>query len=112
MVSGFRDGADWLTQMLKYVGDNVDFLEGYISRHLPSVKVYKPEGTYLVWLDFRQTAVDPKKLKDFLVNEASLGLSDGALFGEEGVGFQRMNVACPRSLLQNGLENLVRALGT
>ena len=110
MESGYRHGDEWLREMLNYVEGNVDYLEQYIRKHLPSVKMFKPEGTYLVWLAFHQTSIDPEKLKDFLVNKAGLGLSDGALFGKEGIGFQRMNVACPRSLLQKGLENLVRAL--
>lgn len=110
LESGYRQGDDWLIQMLKYVEGNIDYLQDYLVQHLPSVKMYKPQGTYLVWLDFRNTSLHPDKLQDFLVNEVGIGLSNGALFGEEGVGFQRMNVACPRSLLRKGLENLAQAL--
>ena len=69
----------------------------------------KPEGTYLVWMDFRDANIDAKKLKKFIIEEAGLGLSDGFLFGEEGLGFQRLNLACPRSVLKKGLEGLLKA---
>ena len=109
LVAAYRQGEEWLDQMLKYVEENILFLEAFIVEKIPSIKVMKPEGTYLVWLDFRQTKIDVKKLKNFLIQDARLGLSNGVLFGDEGIGFQRINVACPRSLLKQGLDNLYRA---
>ena len=107
--AAYRSGAEWLDQLLDYLEGNIIYLEDYLHQNLPEIKVMKPEGTYLVWMDFRDTRIDLKKLKRFIIEEAGLGLSDGFLFGEEGSGFQRLNVACPRSVLKQGLEGLSRA---
>ena len=107
--AAYRNGREWLEQLLKYLEGNIDYLVDFMQKHLPSVKVMKPEGTYLVWMDFRDTNIDTKKLKKFIIEEAGLGLSDGFLFGEEGLGFQRLNLACPRSVLKKGLEGLLVA---
>lgn len=74
------------------------------------IKMIKPEGTYMVWLDFRELNISPKELKHFLVHQAGVGMSDGILFGPEGEGFQRMNLACPRSLIIQGMTQLKKAL--
>jgi cystathionine beta-lyase len=107
--AAYRNGSEWLEQLLKYLEGNIDYLADFMQKHLPSVKVMKPEGTYLVWMDFRDANIDTKKLKKFIIEEAGLGLSDGFLFGEEGLGFQRLNLACPRSVLKKGLEGLLKA---
>lgn len=107
--AAYRNGSEWLEQLLKYLEGNIDYLVDFMQKHLPSVKVMKPEGTYLVWMDFRDANIDTKKLKKFIIEEAGLGLSDGFLFGEEGLGFQRLNLACPRSVLKKGLEGLLKA---
>ena len=107
--AAYRNGSEWLEQLLKYLEGNIDYLADFMQNHLPSVKVMKPEGTYLVWMDFRDANIDTKKLKKFIIEEAGLGLSDGFLFGEEGLGFQRLNLACPRSVLKKGLEGLLKA---
>ena len=107
--AAYRNGSEWLKQLLKYLEGNIDYLVDFMQKHLPSVKVMKPEGTYLVWMDFRDANIDTKKIKKFIIEEAGLGLSDGFLFGEEGLGFQRLNLACPRSVLKKGLEGLLKA---
>ena len=107
--AAYRHGAEWLDQLLNYLEGNIIYLVDYLQQNLPDIKVMKPEGTYLVWMDFRDTRIDLKKLKKFIIEEAGLGLSDGFLFGEEGSGYQRINVACPGSVLNQGLEGLSRA---
>ncbi len=107
--AAYRNGAEWLDQLLDYLEGNIIYLVDYLQQNLPDIKVMKPEGTYLVWMDFRDTKIDLKKLKRFIIEEAGLGLSDGFLFGEEGSGYQRINVACPGSVLKQGLEGLSRA---
>jgi cystathionine beta-lyase len=107
--AAYRNGAEWLDQLLNYIEGNINYLEDYIQENLPEVKIMKPEGTYLVWMDFRDSGIDLKRLKKFIIEEAGLGLSDGPLFGEEGAGFQRLNAACPRSVLKKGLEALSSA---
>ena len=109
LEASYLKGSDWLDQLLKYIEDNIIFLETFIQKNIPSIRVMRPEGTYLIWLDFRETKLDIGKLNRFLIHEAGLGLSDGALFGEEGKGFQRLNAACPRSVLAEGLEGLLQA---
>jgi cystathionine beta-lyase len=106
LKAAYSKGEDWLNQLLKYIEKNILYLDDYIQKNIPSIKVIKPEGTYLVWLDFRDTGLDGKTLNRFLIHDAGLGLSDGALFGEEGIGFQRLNVACPKSVLIKALDNL------
>jgi len=107
--AAYLKGAEWLDQLLNYLEGNINYMEDYLHQNLSDIKVMKPEGTYLVWMDFRNTNIDSKKLKKFIIDEAGLGLSDGLLFGEEGSGFQRLNVACPRSVLKKGLEGLAEA---
>jgi cystathionine beta-lyase len=108
-VAAYRKGTEWLDQLLNYLEGNINYLMDFMHKNLPEIKIMKPEGTYLVWMDFRATNIDSKKLRKFIIEEAGLGLSDGFLFGDEGSGFERINVACPRSVLKKGLERLSRA---
>jgi len=96
--------------MLRYVEGNVTWLKNFLETELPMIRMIKPEGTYLAWLDFRDLNYSQRALKHFLVHEAGIGMSDGILFGPEGEGFQRMNLACPRSLIIRGMEQLKQAL--
>jgi cystathionine beta-lyase len=109
LEASYLKGADWLDQLLRYLEGNILFLETFIQKNIPTIQAMRPEGTYLVWLDFRKTGLDLKKLTHFLIYKAGLGLSDGPLFGEEGIGFQRLNTACPRAVLRKGLESLLEA---
>jgi cystathionine beta-lyase len=72
--------------------------------------MFKPEGTYLVWLDFREYGLKPNELKEIIINEGKLGFSDGPVFGKEGRGFQRINVGCPLSTVQEAAKRLVKAM--
>jgi cystathionine beta-lyase len=110
LEASYRDGREWLTQMLRYIEGNVEWLENFIQSRIPLIRMIKPEGTYLVWLDFSELRMSGKELNRFLVHQAGIGLSDGELFGPGGEGFQRINIACPRSLLQKGMEQLARAI--
>ena len=82
------------------------FLEGYCHERIPYIKVWRPEGTYLVWLDCRELNLSRQELKDFMIHKAGLGLNEGAAFGKPGEGFMRLNAACPRAILKRGLEQL------
>ncbi len=108
--SAYTYGEEWLSQMLDYVKGNLDFMEDYLKTNIPQVKMIRPEGTYLVWLDFRELGLGSKKLKKFIQEKAKLGLSDGPVFGPGGKGFQRMNVACPRSMVQDAMQRLEKAI--
>ena len=103
-------GAEWLDGLLEYLEENIGFAENYVKENLPRLKLVRPEGTYLLWLDCRGLGFDDKKLSDFMRNEAKLWLDDGYIFGEGGGGFERINVACPRSVVKNAMERLKAAI--
>lgn len=110
--AAYGDGEEWYQAMLSYVKDNIEFTRKYVEENLPGVHMVEHEGTYLVWLDFRETGLDVKELDDLIVNKAKLWLDGGEMFGECGMGFQRINVACSRSILKEALERIGKALGS
>lgn len=106
----YREGAGWLQEVKTYLADNVAFVRRYLAEHLPSVTLIEPEGTYLLWLDFRRTGLSGKELDTFITRQAGLWLDGGRLFGGDTDGFQRINIACPRAVLEQALERLCIAL--
>ncbi len=108
-TAAYREGKDWLDQMLVYLQKNRDLVYEFVNQELPGIKMTRPEGTYLAWLDCREANLTPNPYQFFLEN-AKVGLNDGAWFGEGGEGFTRLNFACPRSLLIEGLERMKKAL--
>lgn len=110
LQAAYNHGQEWLDELLVYLQANLEFLQDYIAENIPQIKVIEPEGTYLFWLDFRQLGLDDKQIKRLLFKDARLILNPGDIFGEQGRGFQRINIACPRSLLKEGLERLNRAV--
>ncbi|MBE0652471.1 MAG: putative C-S lyase, partial [Bacteroidales bacterium] len=110
MQAAYRDGEPWLGQLIEYLRDNVDFLIDFMKENIPRVKVIRPQATYLVWLDFRELGMKRDALREFVVQKAGLGLNDGPSFGAGGEGFQRINVAVPRSVLREALEKLKSAI--
>lgn len=110
MEAAYNHGNEWLEQLMDYLQNNVDFLTKYLAENIPLIKPVKPEATYLIWLDFRALGMDAIQLKKFLIEKAKLGLSDGPVFGEEGAGFQRMNIACPLEKIKIALKRLSKAI--
>lgn len=108
--AAYTFGKEWLDQMLYYVKDNLDYMEGYIKKNITQIKMIRPEATYLVWLDFNELGLSNENLKNFILQKAKLGLNDGPVFGPGGDGFQRMNVACPRSIVEEGMKRLKDAI--
>jgi cysteine-S-conjugate beta-lyase len=106
--TAYREGEPWLEQVMAYIGDNLDFIEDYIDRNIPGIRVVRPEGTYLVWLDCRGLALDKWALKRLMLEKARIFPDEGFIFGPEGEGFERINIACPRSILQEALERIQR----
>jgi len=84
----------------------------YFEEKIPKIKVIKPEGTYLVWLDCRQLGLSTKDLNNLMLKKAGVALDDGYWFGAEGKGFMRINIACPRSFLEEGLKRIERAVNS
>lgn len=108
--AAYNYGEDWLYELIKYIEDNVDFAIDYIKNHMPQLKVKKPEGTYLLWVDFSNLNVGKKDLKNALINKGRIALSDGSSFGIGGDGYYRINLACPRSMVLEGLKRIEFAI--
>jgi cystathionine beta-lyase len=108
--SAYRYGDEWLEQCLAYIEANVDYAVQFITRHLPEIKTVKPEGTYLMWLDCNGLGLDAAGLRGFMLNEGKVALNEGVIFGTEGAGFMRMNVACRRATLEEALQRILRAV--
>ncbi|EPZ49027.1 MalY/PatB family protein [Alicyclobacillus acidoterrestris] len=106
MAAAYREGGPWLDELIAYLEGNLRFLKEFFAQKLPELQVVEPQGTYLVWVDCRRLGFAKEELDRFLVHEAGLAFDEGHLFGDEGVGFQRINIACPRSLLEQGLNQL------
>lgn len=108
--AAYKNGGEWYEAMLSYVNDNIEFTKKYVENNLKGVNMVEHEGTYLVWLDFRQTGLSVDELEDTIINKAGLWLDSGRIFGESGRGFQRINVACPRSILKEALDRINKAI--
>ncbi len=104
--AAYKYGDEWYEAVIKYIGGNIKFAKDYIETEIPNVKLVHPEGTYLIWLDFQDTGIVPKKLDDLIINKAKLWLDSGRIFGDTGMGFERINTACPRSVLETALERI------
>jgi len=108
--SAYRYGSNWLEELLDYLQDNLDFLMDYFATRIKRIKVIKPEGTYLIWLDCRDLGMNPEELNQFLLTQAKVALDGGVWFGPGGEGFARINIACPRAVLENGLRRIEKAV--
>ena len=105
--AAYESGGEWLDQLKEYLEGNIQFLKSFVNEHMPRIKVVDTEGTYLVWMDLQELNLVDQK--NFIVNKAGLWLDTGSRFGEEGRGFERINVACPRAVLEEALNRLKRA---
>lgn len=109
--AAYRYGRDWLDQLLAYLKGNFDFVRDYLKSELPEIKLTEPEATYLLWLDFNALGFSEERLNELIAKDARLWLNAGSMFGPGGEGFQRLNAGCPRSVLEEALNRLSRALG-
>ncbi|MDA3929651.1 MAG: PatB family C-S lyase [Prolixibacteraceae bacterium] len=108
--AAYTHGDEWLSQLLVYLEENYKYIEAYLSEHLPKLKVMKPEGTYLLWIDVSDLSIEPKKAFEALV-KGGLGLSPGNMFGKGGEKYIRLNMGCPKSILEEALPLMKKALG-
>ncbi len=108
-VAAYKYGEDYLEQLIDYLWDNYLFLDKYLKDNMPLIKCQEPEGTYLMWLDCKGLGLTFKELDKFFLNEASVALDNGIWFGPLGAPYMRMNIACPRSLLEEGLNRIKTA---
>jgi cystathionine beta-lyase len=109
LTAAFEKGEEWRQEMLAYLEGNVDFAMSYFEKNIPQIKAWRPEASFLMWLDCKSLGLSDDDLMSFFVKKAKLGLSPGMMFGEEGSSFMRMNFAVPRSVLEKALEQLKNA---
>ncbi len=108
--AAYTQGEDWLKQMLNYVYENIRLVDTSLKQKMPKIKAILPEASFLIFLDCRELGYETQEqLVDFFVNKARLGLNDGAMFGKEGTGFMRLNVATPRSIVEEAMKRLEEA---
>lgn len=112
MEAAFTGGEEWLEQLLPYISANFDFVVDYCEKHIPQIKTYAPDATYLMWLDCLELGLSQEQLGAFMVQKAKLGLNDGCSFGRSLSGFMRLNAACPRRVLETAMKQLENAVNT
>jgi cysteine-S-conjugate beta-lyase len=110
LIASYDKGEPWLKSTIKFLKGNIDFVRNYIEENIPSIYVIEPESTFLLWLDCNKLGMRQKELNDFFVNEAHLGLNNGAMFGKCGKGFMRMNIGTSRKVLKKALKQLKEAV--
>jgi len=108
--AAYRQGEPWLTAVKQYIEANYEYLAAFLAQKLPQLKVIAPQGTYLAWVDCRALGLTEAARKTFFMEEVKLLLDEGELFGPEGEGFERFNLACPRHILEEALERLATAV--
>jgi cystathionine beta-lyase len=110
LEAAYQDGEEWVDALLDYLEENLALCLDWFRDNIPEIKVIRPEGTYLVWLDCRKLKMTNEELDAFFKEKARLWLDDGPMFGEGGQGFQRINIACPRSTLIKALDRIEKAV--
>ena len=110
VVAAYNKGEEWLQQMLTYVQGNIDEVVSYIKENIPQLKVIAPQASYLVFIDFSALQLNQKDIVALCTNRAHLALNDGSIYGEEGNGYMRINLACPRSVVRQALAQLKDAI--
>ena len=110
LETAYNEGEEWLNQLMTYIQGNYNYMAAYFAEHLPQLPIIKPEATYLVWFDCRSLGLDKDALEDLMFNKAKIYFDEGYIFGEEGEGFERINIACPRSIVVDAMERIKRAI--
>jgi len=109
--AAYQDGEDWLEQLISYLSGNMALIKNFLQSSIPKIKLVEPEGTYLAWLDCLELGLSARELDTLITEKCKLWLSNGHSFGRGGDGFQRMNAACPRSVLSEALQRLKKVNG-
>ncbi|RQD69191.1 MAG: pyridoxal phosphate-dependent aminotransferase [Tindallia sp. MSAO_Bac2] len=108
-IAAYRHGEAWLDSLMQYLTGNLHYLQNFLQQRFPEIKMNPPEATYLAWLDCRSLNLSKSELEKWLVEKAGVALNQGYTFGDTGAGFVRLNFACPRSILEEGLERIEKA---
>ncbi|MCF1422906.1 MalY/PatB family protein [Mangrovimonas futianensis] len=112
LIAAYNEGEEWLEQLKQYLWGNYTYLKTFFEKKLPQFKVLPLEGTYLVWVDVRNLNLTSKEITSTLLEKANLWINEGTLYGEAGEGFIRLNIACTRASLEEGLDKLFNVFGT
>ena len=110
LVGAYNESRDWLDQVNKYIDGNVEYFVNYMHEKMPFLHVYKPEGTYLIWVDFSDTDIPENHIKEYLHDKCRVLVNEGEFFGKAGKGYVRFNVACPRKNIEEALDRIYRDL--
>ncbi|WP_347562626.1 aminotransferase class I/II-fold pyridoxal phosphate-dependent enzyme [Clostridium sp. HV4-5-A1G] len=109
-MAAYNKGEKWLEQLIIYLQNNLDFIDKFLKERIPRVKMIRPEGTYLAWLDFSDFNLTDIELHQLMRKKAKVVMDDGYIFGAGGEHFQRINFACPKTILKKALENIEKSL--
>ncbi|MDR0724738.1 MAG: PatB family C-S lyase [Prevotellaceae bacterium] len=110
LEAAYTHGNEWLSQLLKYLEANCEYVVDYLAKHIPQIKTRKPEGTYLMWLDCSALNMTSEQIHEFMVSKAGIAVNPGGMFGDEGKLFVRLNIATQRAILEQALNNLRNAV--
>ena len=108
--AAYKYGGEWLEKIRKYLQENLNYIREYISSELPQIRLIEPEGTYLIWLDFRGLGLSEEELESLIVNKAGLWLDRGNIFGKTGEGFERINIATRKEVLKKALDSIKKCV--
>lgn len=108
--AAYRGGRQWLDELLSYLEGNREYIREFLKVEIPEIKMSELEGTYLVWFDFRELGLSNEELEDLVLNKMKIWFDAGTMFGEEGSGFERMNIACPRSVIEKAMNQIKEEL--
>ena len=106
----YTHGEEWLNQMLSYVEGSIEIIDEYLKKNIPQIKMFRPQASFLLWLDCRELKLSQPQLVDLFVNKAGLALNSGTMFGDEGEGFMRLNIGSPRKVIIDALAQLAEAV--
>ena len=110
VAAAYSHGTEWLDQVIAYIQGNIDYTEHYLKEQVPTIKMIRPQASYLIFLDCRELGLNREELNRLFVEDAHLALNEGTTFGKEGEGFMRLNIACPRATLEQALKQLTQAV--
>ena len=109
-IAAYTKGWQWRQEMLQYLQGNIDFVDSYLKENIPLIRGMRPQASFLIWLDCRKLGLSQEELVSLFIDKAGLALNDGSMFGKEGEGFMRLNIGCPRIILENALCSLKKAI--
>lgn len=109
-VAAFRHGESWRKQMISYLEGNIEFVETFCKEYIPQIHPLRPQASFLIWLDCSKLNLDHDNLNALFAEKAHIALNDGEIFGQGGEGHMRLNIGCPRSILEKAMNQLKEAI--